>query len=43
MGTDRVKLLDKTLADRILAMDQDGFVQFLNENSKILSGRTVRG
>ena len=35
MGTDSVKLFDKALGDRILAMDQHGLVTFLHENSQI--------
>lgn len=34
MGTDSVKLFDKTLGDRILAMDQHGLVKFLGEKSQ---------
>ena len=34
MGTDSVKLFDKALGDRILAMDQNGLVKFLSERSQ---------
>ena len=43
MGTDRVKLFDKTLGDRILAMDQDALIHFLEENSNILSSKAYMG
>jgi hypothetical protein len=36
MGTDSVKLFDKAIGDRILAMDHNGLVKFLGENSHIL-------
>jgi hypothetical protein len=41
MGTDRVKLFDKTLGDRILAMDQVAIVHFLEDNPNILSYRNT--
>ena len=43
MGTDRVKLFDKVLGDRILAMDQDELTGFLEENSDVLSQKTYWG
>ena len=36
MGTDSVKLFDKALGDRILAMDHHGLVTFLRENAHIV-------
>lgn len=43
MGTDRVNLFDKTLGDRILAMDQDSLVRFLEEHSETLSNKVYTG
>jgi hypothetical protein len=40
MGTDRIRLFDKPLGDSILAMDQHGLIQFLEQNLDKLSHRT---
>lgn len=41
MGTDSIKLLNKTLADDLLAMDESSLTRYLEENIEVLKRKTM--